>query len=313
MYKDEQKALFMTKDQQLKEKMETYLYHRYNLRTEFVDELMEVLNWHAADDSPESEWNLVILDESAAGLQTTAQVLKTLKARYNDINVLYLSTILEITGPYAREEMKLLPEYSNEEYRQTQMDMQVDKILELMIPLTKASSLADVYDTIPKTMAKTYKADWALCSVLRLDEKPVQRGAATGDYPGILDIPYEYPLKGTGYLEEMLFNFKPVHIPDLDKDKAFRDELEEKFSRRYRSALLLPMQYEGQYIGFNGLFTRQQPRLYTLPDLDILQRLADISTAVIITHFYKEQGALDMDKIRKKMKKETLDDTMDGI
>lgn len=313
MYKDEQKALFMTKDQQLKEKMGHYLYHRYNLRTEFAEELIEVLNWHAADDSPEHDWDLVILDETAAGLQTTAQALKTLKAKYNDINVLYLSTILEITGPYAQKEMKLLPEYSDEEYRQVQMDMQVDKILALMMPLTTAASLADVYDTIPKLMVKTYKADWAMCSVLRLDEKPVQRGVAAGDYPEILDIPHEFPLKGTGYLEELIFNFKPVHIPDLDKDEAFRRELEEKFSRRYRSALLLPMQFDGHYIGFIGLFTRKQPRLYTLPDLDTLQRLADISTAVIITHFYKEQGALDMDKIKKKMKKETLDDTMNGI
>ena len=131
--------------------------------------------------------------------------------------------------------------------------------------------------------------------------------------PEILEIPYLYPLKGTGYLEEMLFNFKPIHIPDLDKDIPFRDELEEKFFHRYRSSLLLPMQYDGNYIGFLGFFTRTRTRLYNLADLDILQRFADMCTAAIIAHFYKEHGDVDLDDIKRKMKKETLGDTMNNL
>lgn len=313
MYKDEQKAILLTKDTTLKETLEPYLYQRYNLRMESTEDILEIFTKLAADDTPEMYWNLAIIDETAAGLQTTAQSLKTLKAKYNDINVVYLSNILEITEPYRKKEMKIPPEYADEDYRLDQMDEQMDNVLGLMVPITKCKCLAEVYDAIPKSMVENYGVDWALCSVLRLDEKPLKRGVATSDHPEILDIPYLFPIKGTGYLEEMLFNFKPIHIPDLDKDIPFRDELEAKFFRRYRSSLLLPMQYDGHYIGFLGFFTRTRPRLYNLAELDILQRFADMCTAAIIAHFYKEHGDLDLDDIKRRMEKETLGDTMNNV
>jgi GAF domain-containing protein len=246
---------------------------------------------------------LAILDENAAGLQTTFHALKTLKARYSGLNVLYLSTLLETTHPFRDSEMEILPEYATETYRSEQIGVHLDKILELLVPITKATSLAEVYEIIPRVMTKTYNADWALCSVLRLDQKPLQTGVAASDFPGVLAIPYEYPLKGTGYLEQMLTYFKPIHIPDLNEDETFRKELEEKFSRRYRSALLFPMQFDGNCIGLLGLFTRSMSRLYTLTDIDLLQRLADISAVAIITHFYRENSDIDMDRIEEEVKR----------
>ncbi len=303
MYKNEQKALLMTRDQDLARKMEFYLYQRYNLHTDSVEDILEVSNRLGDDNSLESSYVLVILDENAAGLQTTSHALKTLKASYLELNILYLSTLLEITPPFCDSEMEILPEYASENYRTEQIDMHMDKILELLVPITKATSLAEVYDIIPHVMVETYHADWALCSVLRLDQKPVQSGISTSDFPGVLAIPYEYPLKGNGYLEQMLTYFKPIHIPDLNEDKTFRRELEEKFSRRYRSALLFPMQFDGNCIGLLGLFTRSLSRLYKLTDLDLLQRLADISAVAIITHFYKENSAIDMDRLEEEVKR----------
>ncbi|MCU0285263.1 MAG: GAF domain-containing protein [Acidobacteria bacterium] len=137
---------------------------------------------------------------------------------------------------------------------------------------------------------------------MRLDQKPPQAGVAASDSPEVLVVPYEYPLKGNGYIEDMLTYYKPVHIPDLNEDLVFRNELEEKFSRRYRSALLLPMQFDGNCIGLLGLFTRSLNRLYRLPDLDLLQRLADMSAVAIITHFYKEFSDVDMEQIETEIK-----------
>jgi len=303
MYKNEQKALLLTRDQDLAKQMEVYLYKRYNLQTDSVADILEISNRLGSDNSLESSYVLAILDENAAGLQTASHALKTLKANYTDLNVLYLSTLLETTPPFRDSEMEILPEYASENYRAEQIDMHLDKILELLVPITKATSLAELYDLIPRVMAKTYHADWALCSVLRLDQKPVQTGVAAADFPGVLATPYEYPLKGNGYLEQMLTYFKPIHIPDLNEDKTFRRELEEKFSRRYRSALLLPMQFDGNCIGLLGLFTRSLSRLYGLTDLDLLQRLADISAVAIITHFYRENSDLDMDRIEEEVKR----------
>ncbi|HLP45544.1 MAG TPA: GAF domain-containing protein [Candidatus Kapabacteria bacterium] len=302
MYKNEQKALLLTKDQDLAKKMESYLLQRYNLRTESVTDLLEVFNRLGGDNSLESSYELLILDENASGIQTASHALKTLKSKYTELNVLYLSNILEITPPYCDSEMEILPEYASENFRMEQIGIQLDKVLELLIPITKANSLAEIYDLIPRLMVKTFQADWALCSVLRLDQKPPQAGVAASDSPGVLDVPYEYPLKGNGYIDEMLTYFKPVHIPDLNEDVTFRLELEEKFTRRYRSALLLPMQFDGNCIGLLGLFTRSLNRLYRLPDLDLLQRLADMSAVAIITHFYKEFSDVDMDLIEEEVK-----------
>lgn len=304
MYKNEQQALLLTKDQDLAKKLELYLYQRYNLRTDSVTDLIEVFNRLSADDAAENSYELLILDENVTGIQTASHALKTLKAKYTELNVLYLSTLLEITPPYCESEMEILPEYKSEDFRTEQIGTHLDNILELLIPITKANSLAEIYEIIPRVMIRTYQADWALCSVLRLDQKPPQSGVAASDSPPVLHIPFEYPLKGNGYFEQMLTYFKPIHIPDLNEDVPFRRELEEKFTRRYRSALLLPMQFDGNCIGLLGVFTRSLNRLYRLPDLDLLQRLADMSAVAIITHFYREFSDVDMDRIEEEIKRD---------
>lgn len=303
MYKNEQKALLLTQDQELAKQMEVYLYKRYNLKTECVEDILEISNRLGADNSLESTYVLVILDENVTGLQTASHALKTLKTNYTDINVIYLSTLLETTAPFRDSEMEILPEYSSENYREEQIGVHLDKILETLAPVTKATSLSELYDLIPLVMMRTYNADWAFCSVLRMDQKPIQTGVVASDYPGVLALPYEYPLKGTGCLDQMLTYFKPIHIPDLNQDEPFRRELEEKFSRRYRSALLLPMQFDGNCIGFLGIFTRSMSRLYKLTDIDLLQRLADVSAVAIITHFYRENSGIDMDRLEEEIKR----------
>ena len=129
MYKDEQRAILMTKNHGLREKILEYLYQRYNLDTEAADDILEVSNKLAADNSADSSIELVIFDETVEGLPTTAQALKTLKSKYTHVDVLYLSTVLEITPPYRDIEMEMLSEYSDEEYRAEQIDRQMDKII----------------------------------------------------------------------------------------------------------------------------------------------------------------------------------------
>lgn len=301
MYRNEQKALLLTTDQDLGAKLEIYLSQRYNLRTDSVTDLLEVSNRLGADNSVDSSYELLILDENAVGIQTASHALKTLKATYVELNVLYLSSILEITPPYQESEMELLPEYASENFKEEQNGMHMEKTLELLIPITRAKSLAEIYNLIPRVIMKNYQADWAFCSVLRMEQKPPQAGVVASNFPGVLEIPYEYSLGGNGYIEQMLAYFKPIHIPDLTQDVIFRRELEEKFSRRYRSALLLPMQFDGNCIGLLGVFTRSLNRLYRLPDLDLLQRVADMSAVAIITHFYREFTGVDMDRIEEEV------------
>lgn len=310
MYKDEQKAFLMIKDPKQRDEVAEYIYQRYNLRSETADDILGVFNLLSADNSPDSTHNLVILDETVAGLQTTSHALKTIKTKYIYLNVLYLSSLLEMMEPYKQAEMEMFPEYEDDEYTEDQIDMHLDRLLSLQMPITKVTSLAEAYETIPRIMLNDYHLDWAVCSVLRLDEKPVQRGVVASNYPPVLEIPQEFFLKGTGCMDDLITHYKPVHIPDLTEDEAFGAELKEKFSREYRSALLMPMQHDGKAIGFLGMFTRSMGRLYRLPDLDLLQRFADMSTVAIITHFYKENSSLDMDRIEKEVKEKDWDDMM---
>jgi hypothetical protein len=148
----------------------------------------------------------------------------------------------------------------------------------------KSISLEEVYQKVCKILVEEFQADVAICTILRLDEKPVARGSVVEDFPHA-EAPYEFQLNGTGHLRQLVDYFKPIHIPDLNKEKAFRKELEEKFSDTFASAFLLPMQMLGKCIGFIGLFTREKKRLYNLTDLDICQRIADTATILIITIF----------------------------
>ncbi|MCP5052798.1 MAG: GAF domain-containing protein [bacterium] len=301
MYKDDQKAILMMKNPEIQEELEMYLYHRYNLDIEIVDDVLEVFNILGNDEGNDESFELVILDETVSGLYTTSHTLRTLKSRYTHLNVLFLSTLLEITPPYRQSEMELLPGYKVDSYRAELIDMKLDKQLALHSPITLVTTLAEAYQTVCRTLMQIYDVDWAMCSVLRLDEKPVKRGVVAAEYPLVFTEPREFMLKGTGYLEEMFTHFKPVHIPDLNEDDAFCKEIEKKFSRRYRSALLLPMQYNGNCIGLIGLFTLNYSRLYHLADIDLLQRFADMATVCIIAHFYQEHGDLDINKTREEI------------
>jgi hypothetical protein len=299
VYKDDQKVILLTKNTRLKEELESYFSRRYNLAIEPVTDILEVFEMMSVDDPND----LVIFDEAAAGLQPLSHALRTLKSRYTQINVLFLSTLLELAEPFRSSEMELLPGYEIKEYRSEQIDLRMEKHLALITPLTTITSLNETYQTVSKIMMQIYEVDWCTCVVLRLDEKPVNKGVVASEYPLVFTEPQEFSLNGTNYMKDMLTHFKPLHIPDLAEEEAFRKELEDKFSRRFRSVLLLPMQYDGNCIGFIGLFTLNTTRLYRLPDLDLLQRFADVATVSIITRFYQEHGNFDIDEARERIRR----------
>ncbi len=302
MYKDDQKALVMLKDSSQTEKLKHYFFQRYNLHIDTADDILEVFNLLGADDCPDSSYELLILDENVAGLSTTAQSIKTLKSKYPAMSILYLSTILELAPANFDLQDISDPLFDDDVHRMERIDLQMDRQIALQTPLTEAGNLADTYQTVSLQPVLEEETDYVFCSVLRLDQNPASTGVLASNYPEILTVPTEYPLKGTGHLTDMMDFYKPVHIPDMEKESAFSAELEEKFARSYRSALLVPMQFSGKAIGCIGFFMRDEPRMYLLPDLDICQRYADMATVAIIAHFYKEHSDLDMDKIEEDVK-----------
>jgi hypothetical protein len=280
MYKDGQKALLMANDTDLRNAMETYLHKRYNLETDSVDGLIEVIH-RIGDDCP---YELVILDEAVEGLAAASHALKKIKDECVETNVLFLSDLLEMREPYNLEKFQLPPEFEDDDFRERQSDAYIDKRISAQQPVMKSTSLEEVYHKVCRRLVEEFRGDCSICTILRLDEKPVIRGTVVEEFPG-MEMPYEFQLKGTGHLQQLVDYFKPIHIPDLNKEKAFRKELEEKFSGPFGSALLLPMQMLGRCIGFVGVFTREKNRLYNLVDLDICQRLADTATVLIIAIF----------------------------
>jgi len=107
-------------------------------------------------------------------------------------------------------------------------------------------------------------------------------------YPDVLTEPYEIRLKGTRQFEELVDYFKPVHIPDLNVDKAFCQELMERFSLPFRSALIVPMAIAGKFLGYFGIFTQKSSRLFRFVDIDQGLRLADFSAAAAVNIFMTE-------------------------
>lgn len=276
MYKDGQKALLMMKDSDLRNLVERYLYNRYNLQTDFVDGIIEVLQQVDVD----FPYWLVILDESVEGLAATSHALKKIKEECVQTNVLFLSNFLEIFEPYNQMDMPLAPEYTDRYFRMEQSEIFAKKRNSLQYEVKDNYSLNDLCNKMCKKIVREFQVDSAFVAILKFQEKPPTGGRVLMGYPQP-GISNDFELKGTGHLQQLVNYFKPIHIPDLSKEKAFQMELEEKFSGPYGSALLLPMQRIGINIGFIGLFTREKERLYSLMDLDLCQRLADSTTVLI--------------------------------
>ncbi|MCX6581659.1 MAG: GAF domain-containing protein [Candidatus Aminicenantes bacterium] len=297
MYIDGKKALLMIKDPDIKNKIGNYLFFRYNLLTESVDGILEVLQQISGDSS----YELVILDETVAGLATASQTLINIKDRDFETNVLYLSTLLEITDPYFLGQLDLLPHFSDTFYRLDQTNTQLQLRLDMHSPVMRASTMEEVYPVVCRRLAEAFNADGALCANLRLGVEPVTSGIMVGNFPWEDRERYEFHIPSSGYFRELITYYRPVHIPDLDEYPEFRRELEEKFSFPCRSILLLPMQLAGKCVGFIGMYMRESSRVFNLVEIELSQRLADTAAAVLVSIFFKKHVGVPIDRLEEKM------------
>lgn len=297
MYIDGKKALLMIKDPDIKNIIGNYLFFRYNLLTESVDGILEVLQ----QISGESTYELVILDEAVAGLATASQALVNIKDRNLETNVLFLSTLLEITAPYFVGQLDLLPNYADSFYRMDQTNTQLQLRLDMHAPVMMAATMEEVYPIVCRRLAEAFNADGALCANLRLGVEPVTRGIMVGNFPWDGRERYEFHIPSSGYFRELITYYRPVHIPDLDEVPEFRRELEEKFSLDCRSILILPMQIAGKCVGFIGMYMSEIPRVFNLAEIELSQRLADTAAAVLISIFFKKYVGVKIDRLEEKV------------
>ena len=297
MYIDGKKALLMIKDPDVKERMKNYLFHRYNLLTESSDDILEVLSRIGSTDS----YELVILDESVAGLPPAGHTVINIKDKTFDTNVLFLSTLHELADPYFSSQLDRLPLFMDLTYRLDRANVLMRNKLAMHTPVMKAESMEEVYPIVCKLLVETFEADGSLLVNLRLGEEPVTRAIVAGTHPPDNREKQEFHIKATGQLRDLITYFRPVHVPDLDEVPDFRRELEEKLCIRCRSVLLLPTQLAGKCVGFIGMYMRETPRVFNLTDIDLSQRLADMTAAVLIGIFFKKHLKLKLEPVNKNI------------
>ncbi len=294
MYTEEQKGLLLIRDAGRKEEIKEYLYQRYNLHT---DEAKDILEFLGRVGDSDSSYELAILDEGVGGLPVTSHTLKTIKGDDLRTNVLYLSTLHELVSSHMTDDSELPDYIMDEDYRYEQASYQLDIRLSLHRPLMEAHSYDEIHRIVCERLLDVFEGDYAVSGVLRLNENPVRRGTLSLFSPGGQLNYSEFHLKGTGHLQEMVDYFKPIHIPDLSVEEDFRRELEEKLGKTCRSVLLIPYQLDGKTLGFIGALMENEERLFCLSEIDLCQRLADI-TAVVLVSIFARQQCLRLDGVQ---------------
>jgi hypothetical protein len=285
MYSDGKKVLFMTNDQLLIQKMKSYFLQRYNLLLDQTSDALEVLERIGSDDNT---YELAILDENVVGLPTTSQVLRTIKDQDYGPNVLYLSTLHEIVNPNYREELDIPSYYSDEVFRLEQWSDNVGKVLSLYKPIFECATIRDVCQNGCRSLVENLDVDCAVSVIPRFDTQPPNRGVVAARYPDFLAEPYDIDLRDSHHFQELFEYFKPIHIPDLNADKEFCQELMDKFQFPFRSALIVPMAIGGKFLGYFGVFTHKASRLYRLIEIVSSIRLAEFSAAASVSIFFSE-------------------------
>ncbi|MCP5103290.1 MAG: hypothetical protein GY950_07925, partial [bacterium] len=283
----------MIKDQDVKNKIAEYLPLRYNLLTESAEDILEVLN----RISEHPDYELVILDETIAGLATTSHTLNNIKDREFDTNVLYLSNLRELTPPYWEDQLELLPLCSDENFRLSRTTEHMKNRLAMHSPVMKATTMEEAYPIVCNQLVESFQVDGALTANLRLRTDPVINGIISGTNPADNIRREEFYIAPTGHLRELITYYHPIHIPDLNEEPEFVRDLEEKFQLRCRSILLLPMQLAGKSVGFIGMYMREKPRVFNLAEIDLSQRMADTATAILISIFFKKHINIKIDRV----------------
>lgn len=284
MYIDGKKALIMIKDESLKHRLLDYLPRRYNLPTESADDILDVLHRVSGDE----KYELVILDEEVAGLATTSHTMNNIKDRNHETNVLYLSSLKELNDPYWLEQLDWLPLCTEEDYRIDRTMLYLHSRLAMHAPVMTANTMAEAYPIVCDQLTGTFQADGAFIANLRLGVDPVNKGIVVGTNPPDPGEREEFKIEPSGLLRDLVTYYRPVHFPDIDEYPAFARELEEKLRVRCRSLLLVPTQLAGKCVGFIGMYMKELPRLFSLPEIDLIQRLADTTAAVLITIFFRD-------------------------
>ncbi len=279
MYNDGEKALMLLEDYRWVEKMENYLYFRYNLQMEPASDMLDIFN-HV--NNHEESYELVVIDENVNGLPTTSQALRTLK-NHGVPNVMYLSTLHEISNPVYRTEMELLPKYMNHTFRYEQSNIKNENAFKMMEPIFSSRTYGDLYSNCCRTLTEVFNLDFALCVILRSDNRPVIRGILAATYPQLPGYsPVEIEMKENRYLRDMIDYSKPIHIPDSALEQEFCLDLLQQYALTFRSALVIPMEADGRCVGFLGMFTANRSRLFRITDIDLALGMAGIASAASI-------------------------------
>lgn len=272
----------MTSDSGLTKKMEEYLFQRYNLRLESSADVLDVLGRVVNYDN---SYELAILDETLTGLPTTFHVLKTIKDQNVVPNVLYLSSLHEITDSELKNKIDMSALNFNHMLGGDPSETESKRLFSIFSLIMKSPTIRDICQQTCQSLVESINVDHAVCVLPRFEDSPIVRGIVASTYPDLLDEPYEISLRGSRYFDELIDYFKPIHIPDLYEDKEFCQELMDKFSAIFRSALIVPMTISGKCLGYFGVFTQNSIRVFNLTDIDHCTRLADFAAATSLNLF----------------------------
>jgi len=297
MYYYGNKALVMTNDPGYRLDIEDFLGTQYNLEVDMVGDSLEVLGRFADFDH---NYRLIILDENVDGLSTASHVFRTIKEKDDQICVLYRSAIKELAGPFKERGPAIgggLERTVGDSFADTSLFLdnldsrldlagrRVDRINSLIYPVIRATDMEGIYENTCEGLNKMFGVDYSLMGIMRLDQKPVHLGNMVWDSPRLKDTPLEIDILGSDNLENLVRYFNPLHIPDMEKETAFGKDLERVFGLKARSAYMVPMMFDGSCLGFIGMFTRKEPRIYSLVEQDIIHKLSDFATISIVGIF----------------------------
>jgi hypothetical protein len=296
MYYNNTRALLMTNDSEFQENMQNYLFNRYNLIIDTAADSLEVLERFGSTGEP---YEMIILDEDIDGLPTASHVFKSIKKQDEQTCVMFRSTLKELTEPYSRTEIALPPQYADRDFRLGEALRRIDTLNTLIYPIINSKNMEEVYQNVCEGLAKVFKVDYAVVAITRSDQKPIKQANLVWNIPGrIKELPLEFNIEGSAYLENLVKYYKPIYIPNIDVGEKhknpFLQDIKERFSYSFRSALLAPLVFNSATIGLFGLFTEKEGRFYNLVDLDTLLKVADFGAIAIIAAFLKEHKEMEI-------------------
>ncbi|MBI4630980.1 MAG: GAF domain-containing protein, partial [Chloroflexi bacterium] len=229
-----------------------------------------------------------VLKEGTGGLE----LLKHIKARYPDIEVILftgwgMDSALEalqagayryFAKPFNNEELALTIRFAAEHGQARREQKILSAFQQVSAAINSSLDINEIFRQTCKAAVSLFGVDHAGVVLFEAD---YSHGTVVAEYPETLNagvarlVGIKLPIRGIPFEEQIAYAKEVVNIPDLATVSVLGETLEKLLTSGLQAMLIVPMINKDRVVGSLGLDVIHQPRTFSQNEIELCKSLAN--------------------------------------